>query len=400
MASILYLTYDGLTDPLGQSQILPYIHGLNKVGHKFTIISFEKKEQKRNLHQLKSNLNNQGIKWHPLSYTKSPPVLATLYDLIRMYNSALRLHKINNFSIVHCRSYPPAIVGLKLRNRRHLKLIFDMRDFWPDERIDGNLWNVQNPVYFLVYKYFKWKELQLWRTADRIITLTEKATNIISKLGIDRRKMITIPTCVEIEYFSKDSGIAFKKNSFNINPDDFVISYLGSLGTWYRTKELLVLFKKILDRNRLARLMVISKSPKSHILSEIQSLNIPITSVIFASGNRSEIPYLLSFSNWSIFFYKATSAKAGTSPTKLGELVSMRIPVITNTGVGDVEEYFSKYELGVLVRDIENDKELESAADFVLKHPNHESDINLVYDKFDLKKAVISIDLIYKELQA
>ena len=27
---ILYLTYDGITDPLGQSQILPYLFGLSK----------------------------------------------------------------------------------------------------------------------------------------------------------------------------------------------------------------------------------------------------------------------------------------------------------------------------------------------------------------------------------
>ena len=37
---ILYLTYDGLSDPLGQSQILPYIFKLNKE-HDFDIISFE-----------------------------------------------------------------------------------------------------------------------------------------------------------------------------------------------------------------------------------------------------------------------------------------------------------------------------------------------------------------------
>ena len=42
---ILYLTYDGITDPLGQSQILPYLFGLSKNNnYKITIISFEKNE--------------------------------------------------------------------------------------------------------------------------------------------------------------------------------------------------------------------------------------------------------------------------------------------------------------------------------------------------------------------
>ena len=39
---VLYLSYDGLTDPLGQSQVLPYIIGLGAKGFEFIIISFEK----------------------------------------------------------------------------------------------------------------------------------------------------------------------------------------------------------------------------------------------------------------------------------------------------------------------------------------------------------------------
>ena len=42
---ILYITYDGLLDPLGQNQILPYILGLNKNGYKFIILSFEKNDK-------------------------------------------------------------------------------------------------------------------------------------------------------------------------------------------------------------------------------------------------------------------------------------------------------------------------------------------------------------------
>ena len=40
-ASILYLSYDGLTSHIGQSQIIPYIEGLAKRGHRFSVVSFE-----------------------------------------------------------------------------------------------------------------------------------------------------------------------------------------------------------------------------------------------------------------------------------------------------------------------------------------------------------------------
>ena len=41
MKTCLYITYDGLLDPLGQSQILPYIKNLNNKGYEFIIISYE-----------------------------------------------------------------------------------------------------------------------------------------------------------------------------------------------------------------------------------------------------------------------------------------------------------------------------------------------------------------------
>ncbi len=45
MKEILYLSYDGMTDPLGQSQVLPYICGLAKHGYTFTLISCEKPQR-------------------------------------------------------------------------------------------------------------------------------------------------------------------------------------------------------------------------------------------------------------------------------------------------------------------------------------------------------------------
>ena len=46
---VLYITYDGLTDPLGASQVLPYLSGMADAGIKFTVISFEKKEKIKNV---------------------------------------------------------------------------------------------------------------------------------------------------------------------------------------------------------------------------------------------------------------------------------------------------------------------------------------------------------------
>ena len=82
--NVLYITYDGLTDQLGRSQILPYILGLNKVGYLFTVISFEKQQGLYSLEETRQLLEKNNIDWHPNGYTKRPPVLSSVYDVIKL----------------------------------------------------------------------------------------------------------------------------------------------------------------------------------------------------------------------------------------------------------------------------------------------------------------------------
>ena len=44
----LFITYDGLLDPLGKSQILPYIISIKSPQRKINILSFEKKKELKN----------------------------------------------------------------------------------------------------------------------------------------------------------------------------------------------------------------------------------------------------------------------------------------------------------------------------------------------------------------
>lgn len=45
LKKVLYLSYDGLSNPLGQSQVLPFLKGLSQKGHQIYLISFEKTER-------------------------------------------------------------------------------------------------------------------------------------------------------------------------------------------------------------------------------------------------------------------------------------------------------------------------------------------------------------------
>ena len=80
---IVYLTYDGLTDSLGQSQIIPYLKELSKLNNKITIISAEKNEAfLRKREEIQSYLEQNNITWIPIN-TQKPPVLSTINDIYK-----------------------------------------------------------------------------------------------------------------------------------------------------------------------------------------------------------------------------------------------------------------------------------------------------------------------------
>ena len=150
-----------MTDSLGQSQVIPYLIGLSKKGFSFTLISCEKEENyTANKEKIAKILSDNNIQWIPLNYTKKPPIFSTLYDIYKIKKIAAKLQQEQPFSVVHCRSYIAALVGLQLKKRFGIKFIFDMRGFWANERVDGKIWNLKNPVYKIVYNYFKRKEIE------------------------------------------------------------------------------------------------------------------------------------------------------------------------------------------------------------------------------------------------
>src|SRR5688500_13649192 len=197
---VLYLSYDGLTDPLGQSQILPYLIRLAKNGFSIRVISFEKKNRYLNMgKEIQSTCLSSNIVWYPLVYHKSPPILSTVFDIWTLYKKAKRIYKEYDFQIVHCRSYITSLIGLRLKQKLGIKFLFDMRGFWVDERVEGGLWNLKNPIYKLVYDFFKRKEKLFLNESDHIVSPTKNAKNEIIKHDV-KTPVTVIPTCVDTEF--------------------------------------------------------------------------------------------------------------------------------------------------------------------------------------------------------
>ena len=353
---ILYITYDGLTDPLGQSQILPYLVGLSKEGYRFTILSFEKKERfGSNKDIINAIVVQAGIKWVPLSFTKNPPVLSKFYDTLQMKIRAFSLQRKESFDMVHCRSYIATDIGVKLKKRFGVKFFFDMRGFWADEKRDGGAWKDDHPIFKRVYKYYKKREAEYLQNADYIISLTNAGkTEMQTWKSFDPAiPVAVIPCCADMDHFTvTDAGQRTEaKKKLGIADDRLVISYLGSVGSWYMLDEMLKLFTCIRKKHTNAFLLFISHSDKDHILRQAKEQGIDDNDIKIVEANRQEVPVFVKASDINISFIRPVYSKLSSSPTKLGEVLSMGIPVIVNAGVGDTEEIINTTGGGIVLND-------------------------------------------------
>ena len=159
-AAILYVSYDGMLEPLGQSQVLAYLKKL-ALNHQIYLISFEKPVELRHgtvCRQVQKDIRKTGIGWYPLRYHKNPSALATTYDIFQGILLGVWIVSRYHVKIVHARSYVASVVALFLKKVFSIKFVFDMRGFWADERVDAGLWTRSGRLY----KAAKWFEEALY----------------------------------------------------------------------------------------------------------------------------------------------------------------------------------------------------------------------------------------------
>ncbi|RYG44211.1 MAG: glycosyltransferase, partial [Chitinophagaceae bacterium] len=159
MKHVLFLSYDGMTDPLGQSQVIPYLKGLTVAGYRFTILSCDKPSNfLESKDQVFQTLQGFPINWVSIPYHKNPPVLSSLFDVLQMRKKAAEIHSKDPVDMVHTRPGIPPLVALWMKKKFGVKYVNDIRGFWADERVDGGMWNLRNPVFKMIYKFFKAEE--------------------------------------------------------------------------------------------------------------------------------------------------------------------------------------------------------------------------------------------------
>jgi glycosyltransferase involved in cell wall biosynthesis len=363
----LFITYDGLLDPLGGSQILPYIRSISEHCAYVHVLSFEKRERPgADRKKLARSLQDQGIGWTPLRFSSTFGAFSKIRDLLFMSVFVSRLQAQHQFDILHCRSYQAMAVGAVAKRFSRVRVIFDMRGFWVDDRFDGGAWKRRSAREKSAYQLLKRIERSMLESADATIVLTQAAEREVRRLAPNAHAPIwIIPCCADYQHFQRlvEERRASARERLGLASSDFVISYLGSLGGLYELDSMLKLFQAAARRDARARFLVITKDWRSEHEAKLDDLAMRDLRerIVISSASREEVPGFLGVSDVMLCFYRKGFSRRGTSPTKVGEALACGVPVLCSSEVGDLDRVIRDLNAGDII-DLDVPEQLESAA--------------------------------------
>lgn len=342
MCSVLYLTRNGLLEPLGQSQVFAYLRGLSR-NYTITLVTHEKPKDwadSARVARTRVACEAYGIRWLPQRFRQRPRILAPAFSMLRMTWLVWREVRGGRVELIHARSYIPAAVALVVYRLTRTPFIFDMRALWPEELIiAGGLRRGS-----LLHKAIAWIERTCLAQSAAVVSLTHAALEHLHRVypkELNGQRIVVIPTCADLVRFTP----AAKR------PEGPRIH--GCIGTvlsgWFRIDWLASWMSVVVSRDPEARLEVITCDDAEQVrlvLDPERQLGERLT---IGSRAPEDMPEAVREHDLSIMFFTEGLSKLGSSPTRMAEVLGCGLPVVANAGVGDVTAIICDWRVGVLV---------------------------------------------------
>lgn len=232
--------------------------------------------------------------------------------------------------IVHCRGDVAMAMARAARLPGRTRLLYDVRSFFADERAESGSWHSGG----LLDRAVRRIETGNRDAANRIVVVSEVARRILSA-ALPTTPIKVIPGCADLSLFHpKDVGSA----------PEFGVVYSGSLGTWYMTEQI-VAFARSASR-RFGRALMLTPQ-----VDEARRAGANGDWVEVRSVTADEVPAWLRRARAAMFFIRPTQAKRTSFPVKLAEALATGLPVVTNRGIGDLDDVIEAERVGVFVED-------------------------------------------------
>lgn len=329
---VIYVSYDGALDPLGASQVVPYLLGLGARGVSITLLTFEKPArwgQVAAREEMQRRLEARGIRWRPLRYHKWPRLGGTLLDVVAGSRAIAREAARSAPALIHCRGEVATVMARWARLPPTIRLLYDVRGFFSDERVETGSWRRGS----LLDRAVRRMEAANLRRADGVVVLSRHAAETLRRRRPSLPSLRVIPTCADVSVFTPRT--AGRKPEFGL-------VYSGSLGTCYMAEEMMA-FAQSAGSAVPGPTLFLTPQPE-----EVTRLGPAPEWAEIRAVEPGAVPEWLRRAS-ALFFFRSTPSSSASCPTKFAEGLAAGLPVICNRGIGDLDDIIEREGVGVLV---------------------------------------------------
>lgn len=331
--AVLFLTRNSLVEPLGRSQIIPYMIGLAKE-HTITICSCEANVGNEEIRNTKVLLNDFGIEWIYREFPKNSGVISFIKIAIFYALFCIVLVARKRFQLIHARSYPAAVVAWMCKKLFGIPYIFDMRGFWIDELCESQRIKKGGKINKLADAMERW----LITTAAHTVVLADTAKirlrDILPAKNFDIDTNVSvIPTCVTVSKLPKNREIYTKK--MDLNPR--VHATVGTVLSGWFDVELLRTWIKVVLANGSRQFHIVTKDDTEEVMAKVRIRDNRFK--IYALESDDVIPKMRRFSSVALFYDKNCESRVGRCPTRFAECMVAGVPVLCSPAIGDLDRY-------------------------------------------------------------
>jgi glycosyltransferase involved in cell wall biosynthesis len=371
----LFIVDGPLDRPILHSQGLPLINRLSSRKISCYILSFEDFHNASNPN-LQINLKNNGINWIQVGSIRKLSGFQRIQNIISGFFQAFQLCKREKISVVHCRSYRPAVIGSFLKTILGCGYIFDMRGFLIDEQIMLGRWKAKGLVYYFARSLERWCILN----ADIIITNTTAFRNAVIKLNYfpvktSSDKVVIIPNSVDTQRFLSNHPNRLIVRTKMKWQERVVFIFAGEARDWEAFEQIIMLFKEIKPFYQTIFLALICYGNLTELRKLLAQSNISRDDYCLETISPEQMPEIMGAADIGVLFRKNNVyTKTVSSPIKFAEYLSCGLPVIINSGIGDTTSIIEKYKVGAIV-DPEETKKLRTSVLALIKMVNEDPNL-------------------------
>lgn len=370
---VAYVSYNGLTEPLGASQVLPYVRELSSK-YRFTLVSFEKRDGPvaREAADVDAETRRLGNQWIRLRYHRAAGLVSKAWDIAAGARVLGRLAQRDAYRLIHARGYVPAAMAVRAGGGRSVPYLFDVRGLQAEESVDAGTWRLGG----LRYRLTKRAERTLLARASGIVTLTNAVRPYLqAQPGLQGRGEVpweVIPCCVDLDHFRFDpAGRASVRESLGLADRDLLFVYSGSIGTWYSADAAIRL-----ARDHAAFLLFLTFAHKRLVDGLCWHEGLARERYAVRAATRAEMPRYLSAGDLSLCPVRPSLSKRASSPTKVAESLACGTPVVGFRGVGDLDELAASHPHSITL--------IEPQESLVLALPGRDGPRRLAESHFSL----------------